>query len=211
MPDLSSGYKKLFKELTSVSASELKDAKKLITVQTKSFFLDKDAAKNDGKAAGKLLSATEVSVLERSGDLLKVRLEGWQQDKVDRVIYALRGQRIFEATLSKGSTDAIKRLTTEKDPDTDLVWHKMEIDGWVTSKDLVSDEDKLWNYAEELYGASCATCHSRPDPGHYLSNQWIGVLKSMKRFVSIDKEQYRFLQKYLQLNAKDTGGAAHHE
>ena len=211
LPDLSSGYKKLFQELSSQSGSEVKDSDKLITLQTKSFFLDKDAAEKHGKASGKLLAATKVSVLERSGDLLKVRLEGWQQDKVDRVVYALRGQRIFEATLAKSSTDAIKRLSTETDPDTELVWHKMQVDGWVTQANLVSDEAKLWNYADELYGASCTTCHSRPDPGHYLSNQWIGVLKSMKRFVSIDKEQYRFLQKYLQLNAKDTGGAGHHE
>ncbi|WP_319529861.1 NapC/NirT family cytochrome c [uncultured Cohaesibacter sp.] len=211
MPDLSSGYKKLFEELTSLSGNQAKEAEKLITLQTKSFFLDKDAAKDDGKEAGKLLAATEVSVLERSGDLLKVRLEGWQQDQVDRVIYALRGQRIFEATLDKNSTDAVERLSSETDPDTELLWHKMQIEGWITQNDLLSDEEKLWDYAEELYVASCATCHSRPDPGHYLSNQWIGVLKSMKRFVSIDTEQYRFLQKYLQLNAKDTGGAGNHE
>jgi trimethylamine-N-oxide reductase cytochrome c-type subunit TorC len=33
----------------------------------------------------------------------------------------------------------------------------------------------------------------------------------MERFVALDKEQTRVLQKYLQLRAKDTGGAALHE
>jgi trimethylamine-N-oxide reductase cytochrome c-type subunit TorC len=32
----------------------------------------------------------------------------------------------------------------------------------------------------------------------------------MKRFITLDKEEYRILQKYLQLNAKDTGGAGSH-
>jgi trimethylamine-N-oxide reductase cytochrome c-type subunit TorC len=31
----------------------------------------------------------------------------------------------------------------------------------------------------------------------------------MKRFISLDDEQYRFLQKYLQFNAKDTGSKSH--
>ena len=38
----------------------------------------------------------------------------------------------------------------------------------------------------------------------FLANQWIGVMKDMKRNIRhLSKEQYRFLQKYLQLNAKD--------
>ena len=32
------------------------------------------------------------------------------------------------------------------------------------------------------------------------------MLKSMERFMTLDKEQTRVLQKYLQLRAKDTGG-----
>ncbi len=210
MPDMSQGYKRVFEELTHASAKQADDSDTLLTLKTKDFYLDEKSAKDGGKSAGKYLPATEVKVVERSGDLLKVRLDGWQQDEVDRVIYALRGQRIFSATVGKTSISAIKRLNTETDMDTELVWHQVEMEAWINKDGLVSDKDKLWNYAEEMYVASCATCHSRPDPGHYLANQWIGVLKSMKRFISIDKEQYRFMQKYLQFNASDTGGADRH-
>ena len=210
LPDMTSGYKKIFEDLTVEAKTAADSADDLITLKTKPFYLDKDAAEKAKSEAGKALAATELHVLERSGDLVKVRLEGWQQDQVDRVVYALRGQRIFEATLAKTSIGAVKTVSTETDPDTELVWHKMQIDVWMHKDDLLSDKAKLWNYADELFGASCAVCHSRPDAGHYLANQWIGVLKSMKRFVSIDTEQYRFLQKYLQFNAKDTGGAGHH-
>ncbi len=38
---------------------------------------------------------------------------------------------------------------------------------------------------------------------HFLANQWSSILKSMKRFVSMEKEEYDLLQMYLQYNAKD--------
>ena len=57
-----------------------------------------------------------------------------------------------------------------------------------------------------MYTASCATCHGKPEPDHYLANQWIGNMKAMARFISLDKREYRFLQKYLQLHSSDTKG-----
>ena len=65
----------------------------------------------------------------------------------------------------------------------------------------------LWDYGAEMNNASCGTCHSAASPDHFLANQWIGTLKAMERFITLDKEQYRFLQKYLQMHASDTGGA----
>lgn len=210
LPDMSQGYKKKFEDLQAVSLKQAAKSDHLTTLQTKKFYLTKENAKAGKKAAGSFLSATDVTVLERSGGLVKLQLEGWQQDQVDRVIYALRGHRIFSATVGKKSIGAINRLATETDPDTELVWHKVSLEVWADQTSMVSDKDALWAYADDMYSASCSTCHSRPEPGHILANQWIGTLKAMKRFISLDKEQYRFLQKYLQFNAKDTGGAAAH-
>ncbi|HAT85566.1 pentaheme c-type cytochrome TorC [Cohaesibacter gelatinilyticus] len=210
LPDMSQGYKRLFEDLVIQAKTDADKSDHLVTLQTKSFYLNEDSAQKQGKTGGKLLAATDVEVLDRNGDLVKIALKGWQQDQVDRVIYALRGQRIFSATLGKQSIDKIKRIKTETDEDTELVWHQVSLEAWVTRDDLLADKKQLWSYADEMYSASCATCHSRPDPGHNLANQWIGILKAMKRFISLDKEQYRFLQKYLQFHAKDTGGAAHH-
>ena len=74
---------------------------------------------------------------------------------------------------------------------------------------MTAEQAPLWAYGEELYRASCGTCHNLPPPGHTLANQWSGTLNAMKRFISIDDEEYRFLLKYLQFNAKDTGGKDH--
>ncbi|MCW2306630.1 pentaheme c-type cytochrome TorC [Rhodobium gokarnense] len=210
MPDMTAGYLAMFKDLKAAAKANTPSADTVYTIETQPYFLTEDAAKGGGKAAGRLLAATEVSVLERDGDLLKVRVDGWQQDQVDQVIYALRGHRIFSATASKNAVDAIQRIKTEVDPDTDLTWHQVSMEGWIKSGAVIADQKKLWDYGKEMYTSSCSVCHSLPEKDHLLANQWIGSLKAMKRFIVLDTEQYRFLQKYLQFHAKDTGGAEAH-
>ena len=83
------------------------------------------------------------------------------------------------------------------------------LDAWVARSSVTPDQSPLWAYGEELYRSSCGTCHNLPPAEHTLANQWAGTLNAMKRFISIDEEEYRFLLKYLQFNAKDTGGKTH--
>lgn len=206
MPDLSSGYLSMFGDLRALSQKEGASADKLYTIATKDMFTE---ASTDGKSAGRFLPATELEVIERKGDLIKVRLNGWQQDGVDRVVYALMGQRIFSATLAKTAIESVERHQTEFDENTELTWHRVSVDAWTPKDDLISDVDVLWDYGSEMYNASCSTCHTLSSPDHLLANQWIGSLKAMSRFISLDKEQYRFLQKYLQFHASDTGGKGH--
>lgn len=210
LPDMSQAYLMIFENMKSQSTRDNSDQDILFTIETKPFYLAGNNASSGGKGKGRLLAATQVKVLERDGKALKVRVEGWQQDKVDRLIYALRGQRIFSAVLSKKIIGKVVRQKTEIDPDTELTWHKVHLDVWISNENLIADREKLWEYGSELYNSSCGTCHSLPPANHSLANQWIGVLKAMKRFIVLDKEQYRFLQKYLQFHARDTGGAEHH-
>ncbi len=74
---------------------------------------------------------------------------------------------------------------------------------------MITDADALWDYTDELYQNSCSVCHNAPDAGHFLANQWIGVLKSMVRYTALSKDEVRLLQKFLQLNAQDTGAKGH--
>ena len=90
-----------------------------------------------------------------------------------------------------------------------MTWHRVSIDVWTTRRDVIADVQPLWAYGAEMYNAACSTCHTLTAPDHFLANQWIGNLKAMKRFIALDSEQYRFLQKYLQFHASDTGGAGH--
>lgn len=207
MPDLSGGYRKLYAELEAMAQSQRGEGEALYPIRAVPFYLsaaDAEAADND---AGQALAATEMQVLERDGDAIRVAISGWQQDGVERVIYALRGQRIFEATLRPDAVGNLVRLGTETDPDTELVWHEARLEAWIRPEGVVNDLDAIWGYTAEMYSAACGTCHSAGDPAHHLANQWIGIMKAMERFVALDKEEYRVLQKYLQLRAKDTGGA----
>ncbi|RYH11609.1 NapC/NirT family cytochrome c [Tropicimonas sp. IMCC6043] len=207
LPDMSQGYKKMFEDLVAEAAEQGAKADDLYTIQTKSYYASADDAKSGDNEIGQILGATHLKVLERQGDLLKVRVDGWQQDGVDRVIYEFAGQRIFTATVKKSETGRVEQHSTMTDPDTDLVWHEVSIEGWVDQADLIDDVEALWAYGEEMNNASCGTCHSAPAADHFLANQWIGTMKAMERFITLDKEQYRFLQKYLQMHASDTGGA----
>lgn len=210
LPDLSQGYRRLFEDLETVAMTHGADGDELYPLKTIPLYGSADDASAGENAVGQVLAATHMKVLDREKDMVNVSIDGWQQDGVGQVVYALRGQRIFEATVKKSAVDLVKAHSTETDPDTDLVWHEVSLDGWVAPGELISDATPLWRYTSEMYSASCGTCHSKPDPGHSLANQWIGTLKAMKRFITLNKEEYRILQKYLQLNAKDTGGAGRH-
>jgi trimethylamine-N-oxide reductase cytochrome c-type subunit TorC len=208
MPDLSTGYKTMFKDLRVQSQKEGARDDLLYNISEKPIFMEASLVGTDDDG-GKLISATELQVLERQGDAVRVRVDGWRQDGVDRVIYALMGQRIFSVAMSKSVTDRVEVHESHYDEDTELTWHKVSMDFWVSKDDLIANRASLWDYGSEMYNASCSTCHTLSGPGHFLANQWIGQLKAMERFVSLDKEQYRFLQKYLQFHAKDVAGDPH--
>ena len=206
MPDVSLGYKAKFKDLSALSAKEKRKKNQTPhTLSTLPLYL----APRDTKKAGKLLPATQLKILKVKKGRVQVRVDGWQQDGVKAMIYAEQGKRIFSAALSKRAYDRVKTEKTLFDPDTDLTWHQVSFVCWIDNAGLVSDKEKLWEYGSEMHSASCSPCHSATPANHFLANQWMGSLKSMSRNTNLDKEEYRFLLKYLQFHARDTGGGVH--
>ena len=206
LPDMSSGFKALHEELAA-DAKTLSPAvgATIYTLSTKPFWLNRPKSADD-TSDGKLLPATPVQVLQGDGDWLKVKFGGWQQEGAERMFYALQGKRIFAAALGENAIAKVVHGQSMKDPDTDQQWTEGSLDAWINKTDLVSDQQKLWEYGSDMYDASCGLCHTLPPTGNYLANQWIGNLNSMKRNISLDDEQYRFLQKYVQMHAQDTAG-----
>lgn len=207
LPDMTAGFKAIHDELASDTKSLAPVVgATLYTLSTKPFWLDRPKSEDD-VSSGKLLPLTPLEVLERDGAWVKVKFAGWQQEGAERMLYAAQGKRIFAAALGPDAIDKLAHGQTMKDPDTDQQWTEASLMGWTTSADLVADKSKLFGYGAEMYNASCGLCHSLTPTSNYLANQWIGNLNAMKRNISLDDEQYRFLQKYVQLNAQDTGGA----
>ena len=212
LPDLTQGYQSLFKEIiTAANHKKLDKGDVVFSFRTGALFMDapNTAEAHDAPGDGKLLAATQATVQEQRGDWVLLKIEGWQQQGAERVIYALKGQRILNAAL--GETLVVKVSTGKplEDSETGLVWSQVALQAWAAKADLTTDQTALWAYGSELYNSSCGTCHSLPPKDHSLANQVTGTLNAMKRFISLDDEQYRFLMKYLQFNAKDTAGAHH--
>jgi trimethylamine-N-oxide reductase cytochrome c-type subunit TorC len=206
LPDMTSGFKSIFADLED-AAKTLNPSKgqTLYTVKTKSFWLGKPKDESDA-ADGKLIAATPVEIVDRDGAWLEVKFTGWQQEGAERMFYAAQGKRIFAAALGPDAIDKVVAGKSVTDPDTDQKWTESSLIAWIANSDLTPDLAKLWDYGGEMYNASCALCHTLPPTGNYLANQWTGNLNSMKRNVSLDDEQYRFLQKYVQMHAQDMSG-----
>lgn len=210
MPDLSQGYKSMLKEI-EVAAANKKVSKGdvVYSFRTGLLFMDVTNVRPDATGDGKLLAASRATVMDQKGDSVLVKIDGWQQQGAERVIYALKGQRILTAALGESLIEKVRSEAPVEDPDTGLVWSKVSLEAWVAKVNLSVDQAALWTYGAELYSSTCGSCHNLPPTDHALANQVVGSLNAMKRFISIDDEEYRFLQTYLQLNAKDTGGRNH--
>jgi trimethylamine-N-oxide reductase cytochrome c-type subunit TorC len=206
LPDMSQGYKAMFNDLVSSAAKlNAKPGDTLYPLSTRPLFLDRADAKADANGDGRLLIGSEVHVLARDGDWLQVQIEGWQQQNAERAIYAMQGKRIMTAAITSAASEQFQRQSTMTDQETDLVWYHGRLTAWVTRDKMVADRSKLWDYGSEMYSDTCGSCHALQPPSHYLANQWIGNLGAMQRFISLDDDQFRFLQKYLQFHAQDTG------
>jgi mono/diheme cytochrome c family protein len=195
----------------AMPADTLASATTLYTVATEPLFLDQASASPTGAGDGKLLPAAKLAVVARNGDLLQVRVDGWQQDRSDAAFYAFKGQRILVAVLGSAASAQVKREKGVQDPATKLTWFPASFTVWITKNGLNPDIAKVWDYSGQMYAASCGACHAPHPADSYLANQWIGSLYAMKRFSGLDDGQYRLLLAYLQFHAKDaipqaTGG-----
>lgn len=205
MPDMAAASKQAFELLKKNASKTDYSSGHLTTLGTSNIYL----AADDKKAAGRILPATEIEALGTEGDRVQVKVTGWSQQGAEKVIYALKGHRIFNAALSKGAIARVERGDTESVEATGQNWTRVSFTGFMDRKNMTRDADAIWSYNAELYENSCSVCHNAPDVGHFMANQWIGVLKSMIRYTALTKDEERMLQKYLQLNASDTGGAHH--
>ncbi|WP_243545854.1 NapC/NirT family cytochrome c [Pseudodesulfovibrio tunisiensis] len=204
MPDLSAGFRMMYEEISNDAKGANFKADAVYPVRVAACYMERDGAK-----AGRLLPLTRLEVLDTSGDWAKVRVRGWQQIGAERVICEMPGRRIFSAALSKKAVDSVKAGKPELDPDTGLSWRPAEFDCWIRTGDYLADIDRLNNYGSELHAATCGGCHAQTPAAHFKANQWIGGIKSMGTRVKLEKTNYRFLLKYLQLRASDVVDESH--
>jgi len=182
------------------------DAKKLFAVQTVSLTLspaDKDPNQ------GKLMPSAPSEKIGEEGNMLKVRINGWRQAGVDRIVYFAPGKRIVNAALSVEVAAKVAAGKTVTDEGTGQKWTEVSLEAWVEKDKLLDKEAMLWAYARQLMTSNCGTCHGEPDMHHFTANQWIGVIQSMQSRTSMDPEQVRMLTQYSQKHGGDMAKAVH--
>ncbi|PQJ66742.1 pentaheme c-type cytochrome TorC [Photobacterium angustum] len=208
LPNMAGGFQKDYQNLQAEATSQGATADKLYSLGEKDMFATDDA---NAKSEGKLLPASEVTVLERKGDMLKVEVNGWlEKAGKGRVMTEYMGKRVFKATI-RGDIKANEKIVKEEtDPATDIVWQNVTVQAWITKADMIDSIQPIWNYAEEMYGSTCNACHAAPAPGHFTANGWIASLKAMSSYYRLSKTEERTLLKYLQNHGSDTGGAGAH-
>lgn len=186
--------------LPTSSASAVGNADTVYVVNTKSFYLNETTG---GDEDGKLLATAELKILDRKDNMLKVRLNGWQIDGAQAVVYALQGQRIMLAVFGDKAIAASRRGEAVVDKATDQIWYPVSIELWTDNTGLNKTKNEMWVYSADIFNKSCGVCHALPEKEHYLANQWIGNLNAMRRYTSLTPDQYRLLLGYLQNHSKD--------
>ena len=125
LPNMAGGFQKDFEVLQATANSQGATAEKLYSLGEKDLYAVADAA---SKAEGKLLPASEVTVLERKDDMVKVQIDGWlEKAGKGRVMTEYMGKRVFKATI-RGDVKATEQLIEEKtDSATDIVWQHVSV------------------------------------------------------------------------------------
>jgi trimethylamine-N-oxide reductase cytochrome c-type subunit TorC len=175
------------------------------TVATTPLFLDPN--QTGGAGEGSLLPASRVEVVETSGSLVRVKIAGWQQQGVDRAIYARQGQRILNGVLNPPAIAKLEQGSAQTGAKTGIAWRQVALAAWVPATSLTGDSAVLWSVASIIYSAHCGTCHALPAPTSHLANEWPGMASPMQQRSALNDQQYRLVLKYLQLHAKDTAEA----
>ncbi|GAL07174.1 cytochrome c-type protein TorC [Photobacterium aphoticum] len=208
LPNMAGGFQKDYQELQATSKTQGATADVLYSLGEKDLYAVADAK---SKADGKLLPASQVKVIERKDGMLKVQIDGWlEKSGKGRVMTEYMGKRVFKATI-RGDVKATEQVLEEQtDTATNIVWQHVSVEAWITPDDMLDNIQPIWNYAEDMYGATCNACHAAPAPGHFTANGWISSLNAMSAYYRLSKTEERTLLKYLQNHGSDTGGAGHH-
>lgn len=191
--------------LPTSPASAISDDAEATVVAAKNVWLEASGIGGSTPEQGKLLGGAQVRIAQRDGDKLQLVLKGWQMEEAPSIVYQAKGHRVMLAVLSDAAAATVQRGTPETEPDTGQSWVPVEMTLWSNASDLNTNRQALWDYSQDTYQKACAGCHVLPQKTHFTANQWIGTMKSMKRFTSFTDDEYRLILAYLQNHSKDLG------
>lgn len=149
LPDMASGYKSLFDDLKAQAVSKSGKADTLYALASNPFFAERPDGNAAGNGDGRVYPLTEVKVLERQGDFLKVEVAGWKQEGVNRLMVAAKARRIFVLSMTEKLAATAKLGEPEVDPDTTVSWQRATITGWAKASWFTADHKALLSYGSK--------------------------------------------------------------
>ncbi|WP_044418378.1 cytochrome c [Halarcobacter anaerophilus] len=154
---------------------------------------------------GRLLPTSEVKILEKKGNRVKIEMEGFMKSGVSTAIYFVKGKRILVAGISKSGNFDIKKISSSKDENA-VVWEKVVLTAYTKNSNLTKDLDSLYSNAKELFKNNCSICHPAHPVNEFTANQWPSMFKAMVNRTAIQKQDRYLVTQYLQKHAKDMKG-----
>jgi trimethylamine-N-oxide reductase cytochrome c-type subunit TorC len=183
-----------------MSRTEPLDGQSLLTKRTTSMLAEPD--KGADKVAN-VLPGAPAEKLERKGDFVKVRIDGWQAGTARRGQYAAFGKRILNMSIAAGAVDSVslgeKRFYQEANQD----WTRSSLVGWLPAADLTQDPEMLWRIAEASYSSQCGVCHAAKPPASRDSLSWQTDMKAYQPRTGLTEEEGRLVLRFLQTRAAD--------
>ncbi len=151
---------------------------------------------------GKIAAASPVTVLQKQGQKVKVRVEGWTLVEYPTQIFSAPGVRIEYASFDENNVVKTNPKAGEKVVQGNK-WVKATAEGWIDARTLTSDLNGLWKKGAARHQQACSSCHAAPQPDHLTANQWASTLPERGGRVGHTRAGVNALMfKYLQTHAK---------
>lgn len=167
----------------------------------------------DGKHIGFARILTPVEIIKANGDKTEVSVIGFVQEGYQEKLVKspALGEEfvVFETYVGnasyEGSSNPYVKILEKTEDDYGEVWLKAEFKFEISSENLTTDPEPLYNNAKNLFEQSCSACHILHEPNSYTVNQWPSQIESMisSGFVGLEDADKSAIIKYLQHNAKD--------
>ncbi|WNC69255.1 pentaheme c-type cytochrome TorC [Thalassotalea nanhaiensis] len=191
-------------ELEAMATNSFDEGESYYSVRQLALFEDEGLTKD----AGELNAATKVTIIENTGDAMKVELSVWRKNKgFGRVLYEDFAMNINSGYLTPEVAQSENFVTVtgeEKEDDlTGLPWQEIKVNVWMRPESLAESTDDLWFFAKSTYDKTCSVCHSQPAVNHFDSNTWPGMFNGMLSFVNLDGDTQALVLKYLQKHSSD--------
>lgn len=154
---------------------------------------------SDAKASvGRLLPTSKVEILEKKGDVLKVKIGGFINPSAPYAVYFVPKKRILVTALKKSADAKMTNVGSEKDG-----YQEVSFEAYIKNDKLGDDLKALYTQGDKLFKANCALCHDLHPVKEFTANQWPSMVKAMITRTPLTKDEQFLMVEYLQKHAND--------